>query len=78
MQQGRAARRLAALAAPLEPERPPYYVRLPVPPSLSDAFPAAGWYWVPHGHHVAVFLAASWDTAAVILHQLACEQERVA
>lgn len=78
MQQGRAARRLAALAAPLAPERPPYYVRLPVPPGLTDAFPAAGWYWVPAGHHVAVFLAASWDSAAITLHQLARDQERAA
>ena len=70
MQQGRAARRLAELAAPLRPERAPYYVRLPVPPGLEQSFPAAGWYWVPAGHHFAVFLAASFEGAAVILHNL--------
>lgn len=73
MQQGRAARRLAALAGPLKPERPPYYVRLPVPPGLEKAFPAAGWYWVPNGHHTAVFLGASFEAAVVELHGLAAE-----
>jgi hypothetical protein len=70
MQQGRAARRLETLAAPLAPERPPYYVRLPVNPGLEASFPAAGWYWVPAGHQFAVYLAASFETAAVQLHQL--------
>lgn len=68
MQSGRAARRLEALAAPLAPERLPYYVRLPVNPGLEETFPAAGWYWIPNGHHTAVYLAASSYTAAVILH----------
>lgn len=69
MAQGRAARRLQALAAPLKPARDPYYVRLPVAPGLESAFPAAGWYWVPAGHQFAVYLAASFETAAVQLHQ---------
>lgn len=76
--QGRAARRLAGLAAPLHPERAPYYVRTPVPPGLEDAFPAPGWYWVPRHHHVAVYLAASFDGAAVQLHKLATQQQEEA
>jgi hypothetical protein len=67
---GRAARRLASLAAPLGPERTPYYVQLPVTPGLEQHFPASGWYWVPHGHQTAAFLGASFDIAAVQLHHL--------
>jgi hypothetical protein len=67
--QGRAARRLAQLAASLEPERAPYYVRRPVPPGLERTFPAEGWYWVPHGHNVAVYLGASYELAYLALHE---------
>jgi hypothetical protein len=56
---GRGSQRLARLAAPLRPEREPYYVRHPVPPGLERQFPADGWYWVPKGHVVAVYLAQS-------------------
>jgi hypothetical protein len=71
---GRAARRLANLAGPLEPERAPYYVQLPVSPGLESHFPAAGWYWVPQGHATAVFLGASFDIAAIQLHHLNVSQ----
>lgn len=70
MAAGRAARRLSALAEALQPERSPYYVRLPVSPGLEHTFPAAGWYWVPNGHPVAVYLGASFELAAVELHSL--------
>jgi hypothetical protein len=70
MTEGKRTRRLAALAAPLGPEKPPYYVRRPVPPGLERSFPADGWYWVPKGHQVAVFLAASFELAAHELHTM--------
>lgn len=73
---GRAERRLAELAQPLEPERPPYYVRRPIPPALERAFPAEGWYWVPAEHHVAVFLAASFEAAAATLRETLRELEQ--
>jgi hypothetical protein len=63
-------RRLARLAAPLKPEKSPYYVRLPVAPGLQDAFPATGWYWIPHGHDRVVFLGASEIDAARVLDRL--------
>lgn len=62
--------RLAELSRPLKPEKAPYYVRRPVPPGLERQFPADGWYWVPSGHHVAVYLAASFELAAHELHTL--------
>lgn len=68
--QGTATRRLKRLAALLEPQVAPYYVRRPLPPGLRRSFPAEGWYWVPQGHHVAVFLGASEIDAAVTLHEL--------
>jgi hypothetical protein len=71
---GRAARRLEQVARPLEPDRPPYYVRLPVPPGLERTFPAEGWYWRPAGHPVAVFLGANELTAAIALHGMIQEQ----
>jgi hypothetical protein len=72
--QGRAARRLAVLASLLEPERAPFYVRRPVPPGLQSSFPADGWYWVPHNHHVAVFAGASEVEVAVLLYRLIDER----
>lgn len=60
--------RLQALSQPLKPEKAPYYVRRPVPPGLERQFPAEGWYWLPAGHHVAVFLGASFEIAAHELH----------
>jgi hypothetical protein len=48
----------------------PYYVRRPVSPGLERSFPADGWYWVPAGHHVAVFLGASFELAAHELHTM--------
>jgi len=67
---GRASRRLAALARPLRPEKDPWYVRRPVEPGLERSFPADGWYWIPEGHPVAVFLGASFELAAHELHSL--------
>ena len=74
MHEGRAARRLALAAQALEPVKPPYYVRLPVLPGLERAFPAAGWYWVPHDHPVAVYLGASFEVAYAELRDLVREQ----
>lgn len=45
-------------------------MRRPVPPGLERSFPADGWYWIPEGHHVAVFLAGSFELAAHELHNL--------
>lgn len=70
MPRGRAARRLELLAQPLKPTRAPFYVRQPVSPGLEKTYPAAGWYWVPHGHPFAVFLAASEISAAIALTEL--------
>lgn len=67
---GRATQRLAALGAPLRPERAPWYVRHPVPPGLERSFPADGWFWIPRGHHVAIFLGASFEIAAHELHTM--------
>jgi hypothetical protein len=75
MPQGRAARRLTDLAAPLVPERGPFYVRLPVSPGLEATYQAPGWYWVPPQHHVAVYLGASFETAAVHLYRLNATHE---
>lgn len=61
---GRASTRLGTLAKPLKPERTPWYVRWPVSPGLERSFPAEGWYWIPAGHPVAVYLAASFESAA--------------
>lgn len=61
---GRASNRLSTLARPLKPERPPWYVRRPVPPGLERSFPAEGWYWIPAGLPAAVFLGASFEIAA--------------
>lgn len=73
-----AARRLAELAAPLRPERAPWYVRLPIPPGLEETFPAPGWYWVPPGHPVAVYLGASFELAAVQLHKMIAAEQTAA
>jgi hypothetical protein len=78
MAQGRASRRLAVLAAPLAPEREPFYVRLPVAPGLETTYQAAGWYWVPRQHHTAVYLGGGFETAALALYRLNAEQERTA
>lgn len=73
MARGRATRRLETFAAPLRPERAPFYVRLPVPPGLERTYPAEGWYWVPAQHTFAVFLGASEITAALALHRITAE-----
>jgi hypothetical protein len=73
---GRASHRLEQLAAALEPERGPYYVRRPISPALEHTFPADGWYWVPRAHRVAVYLGASFEAAAVELRRQLTEQER--
>lgn len=71
--------KLAGLASPLRPERAPYYVRLQsVPPGLDDVFPAEGWYWVPHGHHTAVYLAATFERAAIQLDRLVRQEQEAA
>ncbi len=67
---GKASKRLETLAAPLKPERAPWYVRRPVSPGLERSFPADGWYWIPAGHPVAVFLGGSFEIAAHELYQL--------
>jgi hypothetical protein len=67
---GRATHKLARLAAPLRPERAPYFVRLPAPPGLEGTFPAQGWYWVPTGRQVVTFLAPNFELAVVCLHEL--------
>lgn len=77
MAQATAARRLAALARPLKPEAPPFYMRPPVPPGQENAFPAPGWYWRPQGHPVAVYLGYSYELAAHTLRRL-IEQEETA
>lgn len=74
MTSGKASRRLAALAAPLKPEKPPWYVRRPVSPGLERSFPADGWYWIPPHGRVAVFLAASFELAAHELHTMLEQQ----
>lgn len=52
--------RLRRLAAPLHPEREPYYLRVrDRPPTLRKTFPATGWYWRPADHPVAVFLGSN-------------------
>jgi hypothetical protein len=51
-------------------------VRRPIPPALERAFPAEGWYWVPAEHHVAVFLAASFEAAAATLRETLRELEQ--
>lgn len=52
--------RLARLAAPLAPAKAPWFVRgHAITPGLEAQFPAEGWYWIPRGHSVAVFLARS-------------------
>lgn len=75
MQQGRATRRLRELAQLLEPEVHPYYVRrAELSPPLRRHFPADGWYWVPHQHHVAVFAGATEIDVAVMLHRMINER----
>jgi len=68
--EGRGSRHLGELARPLQPERTPWYVRRPIPPGLERSFPAEGWYWIPHGFNVAVFLAHSYELAAHELRNL--------
>ena len=68
---GKKTQRLERLARLLEPERMPYYVRRAgLPPGLARSFPADGWYWVPRGHHTAVYLAAGYEDAIVTLHRM--------
>lgn len=56
--------KLIALARALEPERAPYYLAAESRPvTLRRELPATGWYWVPHGHPVAVFLGRNYDEA---------------
>lgn len=47
----RDAQLLANIAEPLNPERPPFYVR------VSDTGHPDGWYWVPQGAKRARYLA---------------------
>jgi hypothetical protein len=73
---GRATRRLRELAQLLEPEAPPWYVRrAELPPTLRQHFPADGWYWVPHAHHVAVYAGATEIDVALMLHRMIDERE---
>lgn len=72
---GDRARRLGALAGQLGVERPPFYVRRPVPPALRRTFPAEGWYWVPRGHHTAIYLGASEVEASIELTSQIIDQE---
>lgn len=61
----RGARRLAAIAAELEPERAPWWVSQP-----GGATPAQGWYWIPHGATHPVLLGHNHITAEVALMTL--------
>jgi hypothetical protein len=62
--------RLEQLAAPLRPVKAPWYVRHPVGAGLESQFPASGWYWIPAGHQVAVFLASGYDLGNHLLRVL--------
>lgn len=63
--------RLAVLAAPLKPDRAPWYVwRNDVAPTLRRHFPADGWYWVPQGHGIAIYLAATYEDAVYELRTI--------
>jgi hypothetical protein len=77
MQHGRASRRLAELAGQLGATQRPFYVRRPIPPGLRRNFPAEGWYWVPKGHNVAVYLGASELDAHYELTQQILDQEQI-
>lgn len=68
--------RLARLAQLLHAERPPYYVRrAELPLSLWSSFPADGWYWIPNGHNIAVYLAGAYDAAVIKLQRMIEEEE---
>jgi len=69
MSAGRATRRLGTLAELVGGKRP-FYVRRPIPPGQQTEFPAEGWYWVPPGHHVAVYLGGSEIDATIALYRL--------
>lgn len=68
--EGRSSRRLAQLAAPLHPVHAPWYVRHPVAAGLEHQFPADGWYWIPEGLVLGVYLGASYELAAHELRNL--------
>lgn len=61
----RGGRRLAAIAAELEPERAPWWVSQP-----HGATPAQGWWWRPRGSTVPVFLGHNHVRAEVALTAL--------
>jgi hypothetical protein len=57
-------RRLAKVAAPLEPVRPPWFVRQP---AFRSRTPSMGWWWIPAGHEHPVFLGHNHIIAEVQL-----------
>jgi hypothetical protein len=60
--------KLRDLAAPLRPERLPYFQRADRRPvTLRRELPATGWYWRPAGHPVSVFLGRNYDEALLEL-----------
>jgi hypothetical protein len=61
--------RLANIAAPLKPTKAPWFQR-GAPIGLEGQFPADGWYWIPAGHAVAVFLARDAGVAEHLLRDL--------
>jgi hypothetical protein len=63
------------LAGPLRPVHAPWYVRHPVPAGIERQFPADGWYWVPSGHHVAIYLGSNYEIAAHELRLLVKQAE---
>lgn len=75
MRSGRATRRLAQLAD-VAGGTHPWYVRRPIPPGQQAFFPAEGWYWVPPGHDVAVYLGGSEIDATIALHRLITDDQQ--
>ena len=68
--------RLGRLAGLLKAKRKPYYVRHPVPPTLRAEFPAEGWYWIPAGAVVSIFLARdAFDAYHRLMSLLEAESE---
>jgi hypothetical protein len=58
--------KLGQLASELGAERAPYYMR-DRPRALTRTFPAPGWYWVPSGHQIAVYLGWNYDESRDVL-----------
>lgn len=61
----RGARRLAAIADELEPDRAPWWVSQP-----AHGTPAQGWWWLPDGAAAPVFLGHNHIAAEMALIRL--------